>query len=192
MALAQLTPGRPGGRPIVSGRYSSRLPDRLASKYQEAIDDSRLLELRDEIGLIDVRLSELLSQIGTGESGRRWQQLQTAHSGIKSAIASRDSALLSTALTTLASVIEGGLMEQALWGEILTVIDHRRRLVESERKRHVEMQMMITSERAMVLLAAIVGVIKTHVTEPSTLASISSSIRALVSIDVGGQSEPAG
>jgi hypothetical protein len=173
----------------VTGRYSTRLPERLAARYREALADTKLLELRDEVALVDTRLAELLGQLDTGESGRRWRSLQSAHADIKSAIASRDSALLSTALTALNSVIEGGLMEQALWEEILTLVDHRRKLVESERRHLIASQQMITAERAMILLANITSIIKEHVHDRTILAAISTGIRGLVSVDVGGESE---
>lgn len=60
------------------------------------------------------------------------------------------------------------------------LIEQRRRLVETERKRLVDMQQMITSEQAMLLVGALVGIIRARVNDPSTLAAIQSDINGLL------------
>lgn len=181
--------GKPGGRPIVHGRYSKYLPDRLAARYLEAQADVRLLELRDEIGLVDARIAELLERLSSGESGQGWREVQAAYAGLKATIGTQgvpgDAGSFQAALAALGDVIGRGNRDHQVWEEILALVDQRRRLVESERKRHVEMQQMITAERAMILLAAITSIIKEHVHEHTTLAAISRGIRALVADDAG-------
>jgi hypothetical protein len=64
------------------GKYSKHLPQRMREAYALAIDDPQLLEQREQIGIIDARLIDLLARVDTGESGRRscssvwscWQQ----------------------------------------------------------------------------------------------------------------------
>ncbi len=50
----------------------------------------------------------------------------------------------------------------------------------SERRRLVELQQTITVERALVLIGAIAGIIKAHVTDRVTLAAISADLARLV------------
>lgn len=45
-----------------TGRYSKYLPTGLAERYIVARTDPELLSLRDEIGLVDTRISEVLTQ----------------------------------------------------------------------------------------------------------------------------------
>ena len=45
-----------------TGFYSKYLPKRLLKLYASAMNDPELLNLRDEIALIDVRLMDLVSQ----------------------------------------------------------------------------------------------------------------------------------
>ena len=66
------------------------------------------------------------------------------------------------------------------WKEILTLLEQRRKLVESERKRLVEMHQVITAERAMVLMSAILGIIRENVNDRETLTRISEGIRRIV------------
>ena len=59
------------------------------------------------------------------------------------------------------------------------MLDQRRKLVESERKRLTEAQQTLTVEKAMLLIGAIGGIIKAHVQDATTLRKISADISAL-------------
>ncbi len=161
------------------GRYSKHLPLRLAGRYGEALRDPQLLELRDEVALIGTRLGELVEHLGSGESLRHWQAVQTAHSDIAAAIRTSDLALLRAGLSALAAAVEAGMDDYATWREIVELTEARRKLVESEHKRLVAMQQMITSEQAMILLAVITDTVRKYVSDPTALAAISAEFRAL-------------
>ena len=59
-------------------------------------------------------------------------------------------------------------------------MEQRRKLVESERRRLVDRQQVLTVERALVLIGAIAGIIKAHVKDRATLAAISADLERLV------------
>ena len=97
-----------------TGRYSKAIPERLAARYAEAQSDDRLTEMREEIALLDARLSELLSRLDTGESGAIWSalmkakhQFETAHPGEKQ-----------MRLTMLLGLIDEGHDDRLNWAEI--------------------------------------------------------------------------
>lgn len=177
---------KPGGRPIIHGRYSSRLPERLAGRYGEALSDPQLLELRAEVALVGTRIGELIERIDTGESAQRWKALQTANGNLKAATRSGDKVEFMAAMAALEVAIEAGGQDYQTWREIAELTEQRRKLVDSEHKRLVAMQQMITSEQAMILLAAITDVVRRNVSDPSTLAAISADIRQLVTVEAGG------
>ena len=178
------TPSGFGLPQTTHGRYSKHLPTRLAGKYQEAQADAELLNLRSEIALIDARTSELIKQIDTGESGRIWQEARQAYHDLDAAMKDGDAAATAMGMVELDRLIRAGIRQYAVWGEIRASIEQRRKLVESERKRLVEMQQMITSERAMLLMAAVVSIIKEQVDDRDTLARISADIGKLVTVPV--------
>lgn len=171
--------GKPGGRPIVHGRYSKYLPERLLDAYQEALADPRLLELGDEIALLGAREIELVNRLKSGESMGRWQAAQLVYGDLTQGIRTNNKELARTSLAQLGDVLFAGLGDEQGWREIAELVDRRRRLVESERKRLVEMQQTITAERAMILMAAILDVIRRNVPDPQTVAAISADLRAL-------------
>lgn len=165
------------------GRYSKYLPTRLAGKYLEAQADTELLNLRSEIALIDTRTIELIKQIDTGESGRIWQAVRDVYRDFNTAYHGKDGAGMALCLTELDHLIKAGVRQYAVWGEITGNIEKRRKLVESEHKWMVQNQQMITSERAMLLMAAVVSIIKEQVDDRDTLAAISAGIGKLITID---------
>jgi hypothetical protein len=162
------------------GRHSKYLPARLVERYGEAVGDSELLALRDEIALVDVRLGELLERIDTGESQALWMQLGATFEEMQQSYASQNASGFARAVKNLAAIIEQGGRADQVWDDIGKQLEQRRRLVESERRRLVDMQQMLTAEQAMVLLAAVVDVVRQNVTDRDTLAAISADIKRLV------------
>lgn len=168
------------------GRYSKDLPTRLAGRYQEAVQDTRLLELRDEIALVDSRLGDLLARVDSGEAGLHWQRLHATWDEFSEAQRAKDTEGAGKAINELGRLIQRGASDYAAWHEVGIQLEQRRKLVESERKRLVEMQQMVTAERAMILLAAIVDVIRRHVSDKDALMAISADIRKLTAIESSG------
>ena len=83
-------------------------------------------------------------------------------------------------LTALEETIQQGCSDYAAWEEVCALVEQRRRLVENERRRLVELQHVITVEGAMVLIGAIAGIIRAHVTDRTVLAAISADLERLV------------
>ena len=165
-------------------KYSKYLPGRLLDRYQTAASDSQLLELRQEVALVDARLSDLLQRVDTGESGKLWADVLATWEDMKTAVVARDKKKQQQAAAMLDGLISKGASDYQAWSEIQTVIEQRRKLVESERKRLVEMQQYITSQQAMTLVAAMIGIIKDNVRDRDTLQNISTAVNGLVAANV--------
>ena len=160
----------------------------MIERYEEANEDPRILELRDEISLLDSRLADLLGRVDTGESGALWQALQALRLDVITYKRAGDTVKMAEALNALLDTIGQAHADYRAWAEIGAVLDQRRRLVESERKRLVEMQQTLTVEKAMLLIGAIGGIIKAHVDDRTVLAKISADISALVAAEPGARS----
>lgn len=168
-----------------TGRYSKYLPARLAGRYQESQADTKLLELREEVSLVDSRLADLLSRVDTNEAGYWWKELQRIHREYHEAVKKSDIAAMSKSLAELWHIIQSGVSDYAAWNEVYGVLEQRRKLVESERKREVEMHQTITAERAMLLIGALTGIIQSHVTDNGIRAAIAADVRKLITIEPG-------
>jgi hypothetical protein len=174
-----LTPVGPACKHYRSGRYSTYLPERLRARYEQAEDDAELLSLRSEVALVDARLADLLSRVETGESGQRWLSLRKAHRASKRSRLSGDVPAMTQTLAEIELVIERATDDHAAWGEIAALLEQRRKLTESEQKRLVTLQQMLSSEQAMAMIHRLIDIITRHVPDRQVLSAIVVEISAL-------------
>ena len=163
-----------------TGRYSKFLPPMLAERYQEALNDQNLLALRDDIALLDTRINDLVSSIEVGSTNELWKSLREIHTNLKDAVANADADSISDEMKDLNTIISYGQDEAKTWGEIYTLLEQRRKLVESERKRLVEMHQVVTVEQLMILLSRVQEAIVNNVNDRSSLTAITEELRGLV------------
>lgn len=164
----------------VTGRYSKDLPTRLAARYQEAITDPDLLNLTSEIQLTDTLLRDALSAMDRGEAGKLWRDLSEQWTALQEANRTKDKGGAAHALNQIGTLIKRGVADAAARDEVLGIMERRRRLVDSEGKRRVTMQQMITADRAMLLVTALVATVNRHVDDASVRAAISRDLGTLL------------
>lgn len=161
-----------------TGKYSKYLPARLLEKYDTASNDPDLLSLKDEIALVDSRLADLLTKIDTGDSASIFKRLHAAWKEYKNATPETQS----ERLAEVGKLISLAYKEEGIWDDIHKTLDQRNRLVSSERKRYVEMSMMITADRAAMLIAQVAHIVKENVKDKNELRTITASLTGLLSI----------
>lgn len=179
-----------------TGRYSKFLPAHLKDRYEDAIHDRNLLVMRDDIGLVDARVGDLVSKLDQADNAARWGEVRTAFEAYTEALDAAESTeseeaeeTVEFALQRLRSAIYAGRNDDAVWDKITDGLNERRKLVESERKRLVDLQQMITAEQANVLMKQIADSIRTHVTDPGTLQAISADLLRLLNTQSRGMVE---
>ncbi len=165
------------------GRYSKVLPLRLSPRYEASRQDAALLEMHEEIALVDARLADLLARVDTGESGALWRNLMAAREELLARRKASDTLGQMAALNLIMELISQGHADYRAWGEVAAVLEQRRKLVESERKRLVETQQMITTEQAMVLIQALLASVKEHVSDRATLSAIQNKFISITGHD---------
>lgn len=153
-----------------TGVYSKYvLPPRLRERYDAALDDPALLEQRREIALVDARVGDLLARVDTGESGAIWGALVAAKADLAAA---PDTAKRTAAMGAILELISKGHADHQAWRELGAALEQRRRLVESERKRLVEMSALMSAEQAMLLMNALLMAVKANVSDRAALGAI--------------------
>jgi hypothetical protein len=170
--------GASAGR-YIHGRYSKFLPARLFAAYQDAAHDPQLLELRRDIALTDARIVDLLERVDSGESGAIWRAAQAAMAQFRRAQTQGDVEAMPRALGQVDQRLTQGHADYAAWDEVLALIAQRRKLVESEQKRVTRATEVLTVERAMTMLAQVVGIIERHVSDRGILQRIALDMQAL-------------
>lgn len=164
-----------------TGRYSKYLPARLAGRYQEAVSDPELMGLRDDIGLLDTRIAQVVVALDTGESRESWVALMAAVSSLedqwqKLLDDGEPPEDMERTVESIGRLVRSGLSEGYVWSEIRALLKERAGLVASEQKRLVDMQQYVTSEQAMTFVGALMASVRRHVSDPVALAGISADL----------------
>lgn len=160
-----MTPGGIASPHFRNGRHSRYLPARLLDRYRESVADPELLNLRSDIAVLDARISELLASVDAGESGRLWRLLSSLRRDFLAAQRAEDKQGMADAMAELLNAVARGAQDWERWQEVADFLERRRRLVESEQKRLVAMQQMVTAEQAMTLVAALAASVREAVLE---------------------------
>ena len=170
---------------FVHGKYSRDIIGQLAERYEEARNDTKLFEMRDDIALTEARQQEMLSRINSGENGQTWKDMQRIYKKVRKAGADSDQQAFVSNLNELGRLINSGVNEWREWDELYKVQNHKSRMIEAERKYLVSKEQMMTAEEAMALIAHIVSLIKKNIftyveKEPGN------KLMAAISADVSG------
>lgn len=166
-----------------TGRYCRHVPDRLAARYEEARSDAELLTLHEEVALVDSLLIDTLSHLDTGESGDLWHRLSDKWREWQRWRSLGRVPEMGATLEEIGRLIEAGEREYGAQAELRQLLDQRRKLVESERKRLVQMAQLVTAEQAMTLVTTMIGVVQAHVPDPTTRRAIADELRRLTAPD---------
>jgi len=161
------------------------LSPRARARLFAGRDDPDLLELLDDIALFRKRRDQLLAKLGSRESGATWRELTYAFRALRRAIAENNTEKMATALTALDSAIHSGASEYAQWTEIVSIVNNRVRIVESERQHAVEQQQVLTAKQAETLMAMLEAAVRKHVSDPATLDAIGQDLARTVGVGFG-------
>lgn len=142
------------------GRHQRTLPVSFLRRYEEAMNDPNLIELRSEISLLDVRIHELIEHVKEGENTRFWTELHTVWTKFMHAIRTNDTQKQNELLLILNQIVINGASEREAWQDITSLVEKRRKLVETETRRLVQANQMITVEQAMYLLTLTIGALQ--------------------------------
>ena len=161
------------------GRFSRDMPTRMLATYEAALADEDLISLLEEIALVTAREGDLLSRVDSGESGEIWTALRKAWAEYESAVAASNAPAMAYALTDIGRLLHRGHEDHLAWRELLATIEQRRRLVETERRRLVDLNQMISHERAMLFATALLDAVRRNVDDRDALARVSADFQRL-------------
>jgi hypothetical protein len=139
--------------------------------------------LREELALVTAREADLLGRVDTGEAGAHWRGIRQALADFRGAQRREDGAAAGSALREMERLVDLGIADYRAWAELLATIETRRRLADTERRRLEAMQQMITTERAMLLVAALVDAVRRHVDDRRILDAIGREVEQIVVVN---------
>ena len=179
------------------GRYSRVLPARLAARYQEALDNPKLLSLRHDIAVAESQLAELFSRLDSGESGQLWQTLQKTLTTFEQAMAVGNRSVMHASLETMRRLIAQGTSEYAAWYEIHKLWDSRCKMTETEHRTLLMAQSVVTVEQLNMYLGVVTHALQQQIlahtdtqTAQTILGAVSGELRRLVALGDRGYLGP--
>ena len=165
-------------------RYS-QVPVRLLEGYEAALGDERLLELRDESALLQARVNDLLGRVDSGESGQLWAEVGKTWEKYNKALRHADADQEAAHRQYLDQLIRSGVDDYRAWDEVVKVVDQKRRISESERKRLHEMEVMIAANQIGTLILAVGEMFRANVTKHVRNADERRSLLTDTQTDIG-------
>lgn len=160
--------------------WTNDLPAQLAEKYRAAMSDDELLSLRSDIAMLEVSQGEVLSRVYDGDIGELWLEARDKYYELLGALRRNDELKSRDLMSELGDILNTGSSDYVAWNRFEKTSEQKRKLVDSERKRLVDMQQMITNEELMLVLGALVDSIRQHIPDKIVLAKISEDIRRLL------------
>lgn len=151
-----------------TGLYSKSIPVRLLGEYESllALGDD-LFRLDDETATLTTLIQESLAKMETGESKEAWAKLQSLHFdmteiGAKPASEKtpEDAQLFNAYFAEMGKIINYGNMAYAARGEVVALVESKRRLVSDERRDQANKHVAMNFDRVLLLLTAMANSFK--------------------------------
>lgn len=157
---------------LVNGSGSQFPITRLAAKYNQSQKDGRLLSNRAAVEIIDARVLQLAERIDVDDAPDRlnllytvWQEYQEAkHLGRKADEIGKEK--------QLEGLFEKARTDYEAWNQMMTALDLRRRMIESEVKVLKEIKAIMTAEDAYELTAKLLAAVMRVVDDPTKLKQV--------------------
>jgi hypothetical protein len=137
-----------------TGRYSKDLPTQMALRAAEARGNPELLSVSDDIALIETRIAEVLTQLGTGESGGTWLALKRRIDEFHVAMTRGDMAGMNEHFQAMRALVREGASTALAWQELRRLEEVRCKLVQTEMKTLQGLQQMLTMQQHLLAVSA--------------------------------------
>lgn len=175
------------------------LPRRMAEEYKLGTNDPDILSMDADIALLFARQCDVLSRVDTGESGEMWasllgslKEVARCRKAVQEALYHQDPVEikqagkdLSEVLESIESLAQAGVSDYAAWREVKDLSERIRKARETEIKRRVQQQEMITQQRLDMTLGKVLLVLRSHILDRKMLGDVSADLRRVVAAAAG-------
>jgi hypothetical protein len=138
-----------------TGKYSQYLPEDAQKIYDVLAEGGEWASLRGEIDLLQSRVMMLLGSLPEGQPPlEQWRKANRLFGEWQVAAQAKNAQGASEAVVALIQTLTEGLDQAGVWNEVYDVVERLRKLVESERKRSLELQNVLTPEQGAIIFGA--------------------------------------
>jgi hypothetical protein len=180
-----ITHGGASRKMQAAGRYTGKsqskyLPKELQAQYAEIMERPDLLSLRNEIGLVQIRINQLTQQLSTKASSTIFSDLGESWNDFKAAMSSADrNELLRLRGEIDAKILEGAAIGEK-WAELIRVTKDKGHLARVEMENMIDANLMVSVEAVIMMLGVIGETAQKHVTDKKALAAITNELAKLL------------
>lgn len=172
--LSKAGPANPAWK---HGKHSillKTLPPNLVAAAQEVLTNPAHIEMREHLGVLNAMLVDSISRwdAGAGELFPKLRQAWTAYRGELARGGQANKARLQEAMRDLHDLIETGFADYLARDETRAIIQDIRKVNETERKRLIDQELMMSADQVAVLVSQLVGDIRAEVADPEVLARL--------------------
>lgn len=153
-----------------TGKFMQIVPLHMKAKYEMAARDGELLSLDRDIRYATAMLLDAIERSGTGEAEGLWMTLRKVEAAMRGA--RDDPEQMISLLTQLGTIIRQGASWVESNRDIRQMMEQRRKLVESERKRAVELNMNVTLQQFSAVMMKLYEVMSEHVENKRVVATV--------------------
>jgi hypothetical protein len=176
------TPGGIASPHYKNGRYSKYLKGlpQVKQRLADAVADPNLVALDQELGLLTVRIGELLTNLGDAKPPP-WDK---AVAMVRSVSTMEEGQERETAIDRLLAFVVAGAdaaaTQEHAWGQIRELVQERTRTAAAEWKRLSDLDAVVTVEQCLLFVRAFLDAARETVTDPKMLQAFQRKVVGLL------------
>lgn len=195
-------PGHPNFKHGLYSELVQAMPAHMKGVFERTMNRDDLVHLRGEIALLEAREVDLLQQVQGGGSKDFWKKIRSLrkkHDALQEALedarangakwdqakVDEKQAEIDTVTTEILGMIDKGADEAQVWEEILSTVEMRRRLSDTERRRLEMLQAFLTPDQALAFASNLVAIIRDVVADRKQISAIVARVQALLPSGAG-------
>lgn len=161
------------------GLYSKALPKNLRDEFKRLVNDPELLSARAEVALLQIRLKQLASRVGSNSSIEGWKRLRDTFAEFRAANAAGDAPRMLEALNTIQQTIDGAVADDEAWSDLVEAVERATAVGAREWRRLADNQQMATYDQVRLIVMSIAEAVMLHVKDQTARAAIAEHIGRL-------------
>lgn len=164
------------------GRYSRAFPHGLLGRFETALDDPELFDLRRDVASLEVLIGEEMRRMSMVEGGTfdDWASSASRFTALEAAIHAGNKAAMAGQLAALKTTFEAVREIMRATRHFLTLTESRRKLVDSRTRGLAALSQVMTDAQVAVFFGALTAAIRKHVTDTKALAAIEGEFELIV------------
>jgi hypothetical protein len=173
-------------------RLLDAIPEAMKEDVQAALNDPELLSLRQHIAVVDGLLVKLFREYGASGDLARWSDAYDVLMQANDAAAAGNNTLAGQKMSALRALLQRGRDQSGTLNEIHRVLTQRRQLNDSEIKRRLVEENMMSPQDARAFMAAFFTSLDKRVQDHAVKRAVAADLRDWIAVTRIGEARAQG